>query len=82
MGELLDALNAVDERAAPPDRPRKWALDQAAETRRQGDRGMPRARRAVVHPWSLGAAGASAGLGDRFRGRRTRNAPAVNHFVF
>jgi hypothetical protein len=31
MGELLDALNAVDERAAPPDRPRKWAIDQAAE---------------------------------------------------
>jgi hypothetical protein len=31
MGELLDALNARDERAAPDDRPRKWAIDQAAE---------------------------------------------------
>ena len=31
MGELLDALNAMDERAAPHDRPRKWAIDQAAE---------------------------------------------------
>jgi hypothetical protein len=29
MGELLDALNAMDERAAPHDR--KWAIDQAAE---------------------------------------------------
>ena len=31
MGELLDALNAVDERAAPHDRSSKWAIDQAAE---------------------------------------------------
>jgi hypothetical protein len=31
MGELLDALSAMDERAAPHDRPRKWGIDQAAE---------------------------------------------------
>jgi hypothetical protein len=31
MGELLDALNELDEREAARDAPRKWALDQAAE---------------------------------------------------
>jgi hypothetical protein len=30
----------------------------------------------------LDAAGADAGLGDRFPGRRARNKPAVNHFAF
>jgi hypothetical protein len=31
MGELLDALNELDEREAARETPRKWALDQAAE---------------------------------------------------
>ena len=31
MGELLDALNELDEREAPRDQPRKSAIDQAAE---------------------------------------------------
>jgi hypothetical protein len=30
MGELLDALNA-GEQVAPPEEPRTWAIDQAAE---------------------------------------------------
>lgn len=30
MGELLDGLNAT-EQVAPPGKPRKWAIDQAAE---------------------------------------------------
>jgi len=30
MGELLDALNELDEREAPRDQPRKLAIDQAA----------------------------------------------------
>jgi hypothetical protein len=31
MGELLEALNELDEREAARDRPRKSAIDQAAE---------------------------------------------------
>jgi hypothetical protein len=31
MGELLEALNELDERKAARDRPRKSAIDQAAE---------------------------------------------------
>jgi len=31
MGELLEALNELDEREAPRDQPRKSAIDQAAE---------------------------------------------------
>jgi hypothetical protein len=31
MGELLDALNELDEREAARGAPRKWTLDRAAE---------------------------------------------------
>jgi hypothetical protein len=31
MGELLDALNELEEREAARGQPRKWAIDQAAD---------------------------------------------------
>ena len=81
MGELLDALNELDERAAAPRQTRRFVrrcggadLSRGKPDGQRGDRGSAGTGHAAGYAWPLDAAGAARSLGNRLSGRRARGA--------
>jgi hypothetical protein len=79
MGELLDALNGMDDGPAPPARQRKSVIDQAAEA---VDKAIEACREPGMSLYTLTRWTRQSplqALAIAFLGRRARNASAVNH---
>ncbi len=84
MGELLDALNELDERATAPDKPIDSFVDLAAHIFRAASRTvngaievLAGAGYAAGYDQPLDAAGAAASPGNRLSGRRARGATPI-----
>ena len=79
MGELLDALNELDERATAPDKPADSFvrchganLSVGKPDGQRGDRGSAGTGHATGYAWPLDATGAAASPGYRLFGRHAR----------